>query len=63
MLFYASEDRQAGDAVAELIKASGFEPVSVGGINQAIRIEAFGDLHQFGKLGRLVTAKEAAAVL
>jgi predicted dinucleotide-binding enzyme len=34
-----------GNAVAELIKASGFEPVSVGGINHAIRIEAFGDLH------------------
>jgi 8-hydroxy-5-deazaflavin:NADPH oxidoreductase len=63
VLFYASDDRQAGNAVAELIKASGFEAMSVGGINQAIRIEAFGDLHEFGKLGRLVTAKEAAAVV
>jgi 8-hydroxy-5-deazaflavin:NADPH oxidoreductase len=63
VLFYASDDRQAGDAVAELIKASGFEPVRVGGINQALRIEAFGDLHQFGKLGRLVTPKEAADLL
>ena len=62
-LFYASDDRDAGSAVAELIEASGFAPVRVGGIDQSIRIEVFGDLHQFGKLGRLVTAKEAAALL
>jgi hypothetical protein len=63
VLFYASDDRQASDAVAELIKASGFEPMRVGGIDQAIRIEAFGDLHEFGKLGGLVTAQEAAALV
>jgi 8-hydroxy-5-deazaflavin:NADPH oxidoreductase len=63
VLFYASEDAAAGDAVAELIRASGFAPVRIGGINQAIRIEVFGDLHEFGKLGRLVTAKEASALV
>ena len=63
VLFYASDDQDAGNIVAELIKASGFAPVRLGGINQAIRIEVFGDLHEFGKLGRLVTAKEAAALL
>ena len=63
VLFYASDDRDAGNAVADLIKASGFAPVRVGGVRQAIRIEAFGDLHQMGKLGRLVTAKEAAALV
>jgi hypothetical protein len=63
VLFYASDDRDAGNAVADLIKASGFAPVSVGGVSQAIRIEVFGDLHQMGKLGRLVTAKEAAALV
>ena len=63
VLFYASDDRDAGTAVAELIKASGFAPVRVGGIKDAIRIEVFGDLHEFGKLGRLVTAKEAAALV
>ena len=63
VLFYASDDRDAGNAVADLIKASGFAPVRVGGVSQAIRIEAFGDLHQLGKLGRLVTAKEAAALV
>ena len=63
VLFYASDDRDAGNAVAELITASGFAPVRVGGIDQSIRIEVFGDLHEIGKLGRLVTAKEAAALV
>jgi 8-hydroxy-5-deazaflavin:NADPH oxidoreductase len=63
VLFYASDDRDAGNAVAGLITASGFAPVRVGGLDQSIRIEVFGDLHEIGKLGRLVTAKEAAALL
>jgi predicted dinucleotide-binding enzyme len=63
VLFYASDDRSAGDKVAELIKASGFAPVRVGGVVQSIRIEVFGDLHEFGKLGKLVTVKEAAALV
>jgi 8-hydroxy-5-deazaflavin:NADPH oxidoreductase len=63
VLFYASDDRDAGNAVAELIKASGFAPVRVGDISQSIRIEVFGDLHQFGKLGKLVTAQEASALV
>jgi 8-hydroxy-5-deazaflavin:NADPH oxidoreductase len=61
VLFYASDDRDAGNAVADLIKASGFAPVRIGGIDRSIRIEVFGDLHEFGKLGRLVAAKEASA--
>jgi predicted dinucleotide-binding enzyme len=63
VLFYASDDRGTGDKVAELIRASGFAPVCVGGIDQSIRIEVFGDLHEFGKVGKLVTAKEAAALV
>ena len=63
VLFYASDDRDAGDAVADLIRSSGFAPVRVGGIDQSIRIEVFGDLHEFGKLGKLVTAKEATALV
>jgi 8-hydroxy-5-deazaflavin:NADPH oxidoreductase len=62
-LFYASDDRDAGNAVAELIKSSGFAPLRVGGIDQSIRLEVFGDLHELVKLGRLVTAKEAMALL
>jgi 8-hydroxy-5-deazaflavin:NADPH oxidoreductase len=63
VLFYAADDPNAGQAVAELIEASGFSPVRVGGIDQSIRIEVGGDLHEFGKLGRLVTAREAEALL
>jgi 8-hydroxy-5-deazaflavin:NADPH oxidoreductase len=63
VLFYASDDRDAGNAVADLIKASGFTPVRIGGVSQSIRIEVFGDLHEFGKLGKLVTAKQAAALV
>ena len=61
--FYAADDDSAGDAVAALIDAVGFVPVKVGGIDQSIRIEVGGDLHEMGKLGRLVTAAEASALL
>jgi|SRR5580658_9312073 predicted dinucleotide-binding enzyme len=63
VLFYASDDRDAGNKVAQLIRASGFTPIRVGGIDQSIRIEVFGDLHEFGKLGKLVTEKEATALV
>jgi predicted dinucleotide-binding enzyme len=63
VLFFATDHPEAGKAVAELITASGFSPVSVGGIDKSIRIEVGGDLHEFGKLGKLVSAKEAAALI
>jgi len=63
VLFYATDFSEAGKAVAKLISASGFAPVSVGGIDQAVRIEAFGDLNESGKLGRLVSRGEAEALL
>jgi 8-hydroxy-5-deazaflavin:NADPH oxidoreductase len=59
VLFYAADDAAAGDLVAELIRAGGFEPVKVGGLDQSIRIEMFGDLHEVGALGRTVTRTEA----
>ncbi len=49
--FYAADDDAAGDLVADLIRAGGFEPVRVGGLDQSIRIEGFGDLHETGALG------------
>lgn len=58
-LFYATDYPEAGRVIARLITASGFSPVLAGGIDQSIRIEVFGDLHEFGKLGKLVSAKEA----
>jgi hypothetical protein len=57
--FYAADDEAAGDLVAELIRAGGYEPVRVGGLDQSIRIEMFGDLHEYGALGRAVTKSEA----
>jgi 8-hydroxy-5-deazaflavin:NADPH oxidoreductase len=63
VLFYATDHPEAGRAVAELIAVSGFAPVSVGAIDQSIRIEVGGDLHEFGKLGRLVSAKEAQTLV
>jgi predicted dinucleotide-binding enzyme len=63
VLFYATDYPEAGRAVANLITASGFSPVSVGGVAQSIRIEVGGDLHEFGKLGKLVSAKEAEALV
>jgi len=59
VLFYAADDLAAGDLVAELIRTAGYEPVRVGGLDQSIRIEMFGDLHEYGALGRVVTKTEA----
>jgi predicted dinucleotide-binding enzyme len=59
VLFYAADDEAAGDLVADLIRSAGFDPVRVGGLDQSIRIEMLGDLHEFGGLGRVVTRPEA----
>jgi predicted dinucleotide-binding enzyme len=61
--FYAADDTAAGDLVAELISAGGYEPVRVGGLDQSIRLEVFGDLHEFGALGRVVNRAEALAAI
>ncbi len=61
--FYAADDAAAGDLVADLIRAGGYEPVRVGGLDQSIRIEMFGDLHEYGALGRVVTKSEALAAI
>jgi 8-hydroxy-5-deazaflavin:NADPH oxidoreductase len=63
VLFYATDYPEAGEAVAKLITASGFAPVNIGGIDQSIRIEVGGDLHQLGKLGKPVSLKEAQLAL
>jgi len=57
--FYAADDVAAGDLVADLIRVDGFEPVRVGGLDQAIRIEMLGDLHEYGALGLVVTESDA----
>ncbi|MCU0369256.1 MAG: NAD(P)-binding domain-containing protein [Cyclobacteriaceae bacterium] len=58
VLFYATDDTSINEKIEELIKDSGFEPVRVGGIDQSIRIEVFGELHEFGALGKTVTREE-----
>ncbi len=44
-LFYATDDDRAGEEVKRLIRTAGFEPVKVGGVGQAGRLEVGGDLH------------------
>ena len=63
VLFYAADDDAAGEEVADLIRAAGYEPVRVGGLDQSIRLEVFGDLHELGALGRPVTKTEALKVI
>lgn len=59
VLFYATDDNSIDAEVEQLIHDNGFEPVRVGGLDQSIRIEVFGDLHEFGALGKPVTVAEA----
>jgi hypothetical protein len=59
VLFYASDDEGSNPGIEQLIRDSGFEPVRIGGIEQSVRIEVFGDLHEFGALGKTVTLAEA----
>jgi 8-hydroxy-5-deazaflavin:NADPH oxidoreductase len=64
VLFYATDDQTAAATAERLITAAGFDPVKVGGVDQAIRIEMFGDLHDYGGLnGKLLTRAEARALL
>jgi predicted dinucleotide-binding enzyme len=60
VLFYATDDHRAQTAIERLIAACGFDPVRAGGVDAAIRIEMFGDLHEYGGLnGQLVDVQEA----
>ena len=64
VLFYATDDDQAQAAIERLISAAGFDPVKAGGLGAAIRIEMFGDLHDYGGLeGRLLDVAEARAAV
>jgi len=63
VLFYANDDTKLNAVVDQLIKDCGFEPLRVGGIDQSIRIEVFGDLHEFGALGKTVTLVDAKTKL
>ena len=56
--FYATNDTAINPVIEQLLISSGFDPINVGGIDQSIRIEVFGDLHEFGALGKPVTRAE-----
>jgi len=63
VLFYAADDTSINADVEQLIRDNGFEPVHIGGIDQSIRIEVFGDLHEFGALGKTITKNEASQLI
>jgi 8-hydroxy-5-deazaflavin:NADPH oxidoreductase len=46
VLFYATDDDQAGHEVERLIRTAGFEPMKAGGLDQSTRLEVGGDLHE-----------------
>ncbi|TZF98722.1 NADP oxidoreductase coenzyme F420-dependent (plasmid) [Chryseobacterium panacisoli] len=63
VLFYASDDSSIDKDIEKVIENAGFDPLKVGGIDQSIRIEVFGDLHEFGALGKTVNLSEAKSKL
>lgn len=63
VLFYATDDTTVDNTVEQLIHDNGFDAVKVGGLDQSIRIEVFGDLHEFGAIGKTVTISDAKAKL
>lgn len=63
VLFYATDDNTIDNSVEQLIADSGFDAIKVGGLEQSIRIEVFGNLHEFGAIGKPVTVAEAKAKL
>lgn len=58
VMFYASDSINTNPQIEQLITSSGFAPYHVGGLDQSGRIEVFGDLHEFGALGKTVTLTE-----
>lgn len=64
VLFYATDDPRAQAAAERLISASGFDPVRAGGLDAAIRIEMYGDLHEYGGLnGKLLDTQQALTAI
>jgi predicted dinucleotide-binding enzyme len=65
VLFHAADDDAAAAAIERLISAAGFDPLKVGGVTNAGRIEVpGGDLHQNGGLnGQLLDLDQARAAV
>jgi 8-hydroxy-5-deazaflavin:NADPH oxidoreductase len=65
VLFYATDDDAAAAAIERLIGGAGFDPLKVGGVADAGRIEVpGGDLHQGGGLnGQLLDLDQARSAV
>ena len=65
VLLYATDDDAAATAIERLISTAGFDPLKVGGVADAGRIEVpGGDLHQHGGLnGQLLDLDQARATI
>ena len=62
VLLYATDDDVAATTIERLIRAAGFDPLQVGGVADAGRIEMpGGDLHQASLNGALLDLDEARA--
>ena len=63
-LLYATDDDSAATTAERLIRAAGFDPLKVGGVADAGRIETpGGDLHQFGLNGEIIDLEQARTAL
>lgn len=62
-LFYATDNQSVDATIDALITDAGFAPLRLGPLSQSIRLEVFGDLHEFGGLGKPVTLAEAQTKL
>lgn len=58
-LFFASDNNEIDAVIIQLINDSGFDALRIGDIDQSIRIEVFGDLHEFGAIGKPVDLSTA----
>ena len=58
VLFYVTDDDSAVGAVERLIRAAGFQPAKVGGLEESTRLEVGGDLHDV-----VVSATEAESLI
>jgi predicted dinucleotide-binding enzyme len=59
VLFYATNNADITADVETLIRDNGFDAARLGGLDKSIRMEVFGDLHEFGAIAKPVTLAEA----
>lgn len=61
--FYANDHQSFDSVIEDLIRDNGFVPMNIGGIDQSIRIEVFGDLNEYGAIGKPVSFSEAKLIV